>query len=122
MPFKMQWKRKTTRSGSKDSKVPSKMTIAPTKRCTATKRDGNRCSIDSNCSMFDAYGNLVCEPLKRGGSHCRFHMSLFENKLANTLRSCRVFYIDFETTGLDVLSFEILEIGVTEALEFFDSK
>ena len=44
-----------------------------------------------------------------------FHMSLFETRVAHVSGDVLVFYIDFETTGLNVLAAEVLEIGVTEA-------
>jgi hypothetical protein len=37
-----------------------------------------------------------------------FHMSLFETKAAAVCGDVLVFYVDFETTGLDVLAAEYL--------------
>ena len=119
MPFKMQWPIGTVGpTGEHEKILMNRPTTVPPKRCVATTRSGNRCSIDTASSMRDASDNLVCEPLRRGGPHCRFHMSLFENNPTTVFQECRVFYIDFETTGLNVLTSEILEIGVTEVRMF----
>ena len=84
-------------------------------RCGAVTRSGAQCAINAGSALRDSSGRLASEPLRRGGPHCMFHMSLFETKAAAVCGDVLVFYIDFETTGLDVLAAEVLEIGVTEA-------
>ncbi len=95
--------------------MPFRLLSASPARCGAVTRSGAQCAINAGSSLRDGSGKLVSEPLRRGGPHCMFHMSLFETKAAAVCGDVLVFYIDFETTGLDVLAAEVLEIGVTEA-------
>jgi len=68
--------------------------------------------------MKDSHG-LVCEPLKNGGKYCRLHLQLFCTR-PTYLEDSLLFYLDFESSGLDVLSDHIVEIGVLcETLECF---
>ena len=90
---------------------------ASVRRCEATTTRGTRCSIDASCKMRDRNGRLVAEPLLRGASQCGFHLLLVatnpaENVTANDLL---IVYLDFETTGLDALSDEIVEFGAVAA-------
>ena len=76
-------------------------------RCQALTRSGTRCTINAASALRDGSGKLVAEPLRRGGSHCMFHMSFFGARPASVCGDVLVFYIDFA---------EVLEIGVTEDL------
>ena len=82
-------------------------------QCTAQTKAGKRCGITTECSMKDSAGHLVCEPLRRGGKRCTFHLDIFAC-LATTVEDPIVFYLDFETTGLSVTHDHIVEIGVLE--------
>ena len=61
--------------------------------------------------MLDDRGRSVNEPLLLGARQCRFHLQLFCTKPAGNV-DCLLFYLDFETSGLEVLSHHIVEIGV----------
>ena len=51
--------------------------------------------------MRDENGSLVAEPLRRGGSHCRFHARSFVARPVEELApKAVVVFLDFETTGL----------------------
>ena len=58
-------------------------------------------------------GMLVGLPLLRGGSHCMFHAQIFNAGPAE-MRDPMIFYLDFETDGLDVLGNSIVEIGLLQ--------
>ena len=81
-------------------------------QCTGVTRAGRRCGITSETSrLLDDRGHNVNEPLLLGARHCRFHLQLFCTKPAGNV-DCLLFYLDFETSGLEVLSHHIVEIGV----------
>ena len=61
--------------------------------------------------MLDDRGRSVNEPLLLGARQCRFHLQFFCTKPATNV-DCLLFYLDFETTGLDVLVHPIVEIGM----------
>ena len=69
------------------------------------------CTIRSDCNVKDSGGRAVAEPLRRGGTHCIFHATLFCSKPA-TATDALLFYLDLETTGLNIGSDEIVEFGV----------
>ena len=92
--------------------------IANEVQCTGTTRQGRRCSITSGSHMTDQHGRCVSEPLKRGGDKCLLRMDLFAVCPSGPLPdqdALAVFYLDFESTGLDVFNDQIVEIGVVEA-------
>ena len=81
-------------------------------QCTGVTRAGRRCGITSETSrLLDDRGHNVNEPLLLGARHCRFHLQLFCTKPSGN-GDCLLFYLDFETSGLDVLGHHIVEIGV----------
>ena len=81
-------------------------------QCTGVTRAGRRCGITSETSrLLDDRGNNVNEPLLLGARHCRFHLQLFCTKPADNV-DCLLFYLDFETSGLDVIGHHIVEIGM----------
>ena len=61
--------------------------------------------------MTDSSGRAVAEPLRRGGARCIFHATLFCSTPA-TATDALLFYLDLETTGLNIGSDEIVEVGV----------
>ena len=81
-------------------------------QCTGVTRAGRRCGITSEASrMLDDRGRSVNEPLLLGARQCRYHLQPFCTKPAGNV-DCLLFYLDFETSGLEVLSHHIVEIAV----------
>jgi len=81
-------------------------------QCTGMTRAWRRCGITSETSrMLDDRGRSVTEPLLLGARQYRFHLQLFCTKPAS-YEDCLLFYFDFETSGLDVVGYHIVEIGV----------
>ena len=75
-----------------------------------------RCSITSESKLTTDLGKLACAPLLRGSQRCLFHTDIFNGLPVQKTFDARVFYLDFETTGLDVLSESIVEIGLLDGL------
>ena len=61
--------------------------------------------------MKDPQGNLICEPLKNSSSYCKLRLRVFCTKPVS-VEDPSLFYLDFETSGLNVLQDHIVEIGV----------
>ena len=88
---------------------------APPVQCQAVTRAFRRCSITSASDFRDGQGRLVAEPLRRGGPTCLLHMNLFSSVAAPpSPAGFMIFFIDLETSGLDVLNDEVLELALTE--------
>ena len=83
--------------------------------CSAFTKAKRRCSITSESKLTTETGKLACEPLLRGSRHCLFHTEIFNGHPSQVPAEARVFYLDFETTGLDVLSEHIVEVGLLDA-------
>ena len=87
-------------------------------QCQGTTKRGARCSLTSISKIRDERGRLVAEPLRRGGSYCRFHARPFVARAMeerDQAESAMIVFLDFETTGLDVTKDEIVEIGALDA-------
>ncbi len=80
-------------------------------QCAGQTRAGKRCSITGDCNMKDASGAFIAEPLKNGASCCKLHLRIFCARPAR-VEDPLLLYLDFETTGLDILRDHIVEIGV----------
>ena len=81
-------------------------------QCEAATRSGSRCSITAASRLRDSYGRLAAAPLTRGGRHCAFHTPTFAHApVHRPVGDVVVVYIDLETSGLDVLADEILEVA-----------
>ena len=64
--------------------------------------------------MVDALsGKLVSEPLTRGGCHCLYHAVYFCTR-AIAVPDAVVVFLDLETSGLGILTDNIVEIGVVD--------
>ncbi len=86
---------------------------AAVSRCSAVTKAGQRCSITATAQLRDSRGELVAEPLRCGGKHCRYHLCLFQVEPAALPTRCLlVLFLDFETTGLSLVSDEIVEVGL----------
>ena len=84
-------------------------------QCEANTKAGSRCTITATSTFKDVHGRCAAEPLRRGGRKCAFHLELFCTLPMRLHQSdfC-IFWLDFETSGLDVLRDEILEVALTE--------
>ena len=80
-------------------------------QCTALTRAGKRCGITAESRMVDDRGHKVNEPLLLGALQCRLHLQLFCTRPAKVDDDLLV-YLDFETSGLDILEHYIVEIGM----------
>ena len=85
-------------------------------QCIAFFKAKRRCSISSECKFTTDFGKLACAPLLRGSQRCLFHTDIFNGLPVQNPFDARVFFLDFETTGLDVLSESIVEIGLLDGL------
>ena len=90
---------------------PSSNASHDNRQCAGTTKDGRRCSITTKSTMTNVFGKLVCEPLRRGGTHCLFHIVLFHTVPCRADNGVLVF-LDLETTGLSLYDDQIVEIGV----------
>ena len=62
--------------------------------------------------MRDRNGQLVAEPLARGCAKCRLHLELLATApVVLPSREALLVHVDLETTGLNPLEGEIVEIG-----------
>ena len=86
------------------------------KQCATFTKAKKRCSITTESKLATDAGKLAAEPLRRGGRHCLFHAQIFNTIPARVPPDAKVFYLDFETTGLDVLSESIVEIGLLDEM------
>ena len=84
---------------------------APT-QCEGIARTGRRCSITSHSKLRDGEGRLVAAPLQFGGRYCLFHANVFSTRKAYPEGRTLTFFLDFETTGLDVVQDSIVEVGI----------
>ena len=85
-------------------------------RCAGVTRKGIQCSIDSCSRLTDERGRLVAEPLRLGGSYCRFHARPFVTRCVEHFDGPAIlFFLDLETTGVDVASDQIVELACIHA-------
>ena len=82
------------------------------KQCCGMCVSGKRCSITSRSNLKDKFGNVVATTLQ-SSDYCLFHLELFRPVLLEN--NARVFYLDFETSGLSVSADNIVEIGLLES-------
>ena len=82
------------------------------RRCDGVAAHGGRCSIDASSKMRDRNGHLVAEPLAKGCAKCRLHLELLATAPVELpTREALLVHVDLETTGLNPLEDEIVEIG-----------
>ena len=82
-------------------------------QCEGITRTGRRCAVTAKSDFRDGAGRLISEPLRQGSRVCLFHLELFCTEPVFDASSFIVFFLDLETSGLDVLHDEVLEIAVT---------
>ena len=90
------------------------MVLRLPKRCAGIIRNGRRCSIESSSKLCGEDGKLLAGPLIHGADCCRAHLELFCTDALATPDSEPpiLFFLDFETTGLDVMKDQVVEFGV----------
>ena len=81
------------------------------KQCRGICASGKRCSITSRSTLKDKFGHIVAATLQ-SSHYCLFHLELFRPALLE--KNARIFYLDFETSGLGVCTDNIVEIGLLE--------
>ena len=82
-------------------------------QCEGITRAGRRCAVTAKSDFRDGAGRLVSGPLRLGSRVCLFHLELFCTEPVSDPSDFIVFFLDLETSGLDVLHDEVLEIAVT---------
>ena len=82
-------------------------------QCEGITRAGRRCAVTAKTDFRDGAGRLVAEPLRQGSRVCLFHLELFCTVPVSAPDDFVVFFLDLETSGLDVLHDEVLEIAIT---------
>ena len=82
-------------------------------QCCGVTRAGRRCSILSTSLLVDrTTGRLAALPLRRGSQFCTFHAKHLCIRSVNfPVQLPHVFFLDLETTGLDPLTCNIVEIA-----------
>ena len=80
-------------------------------QCKGTTRRGQRCSLTSTKPFLDVDGKDVTLPLKLGCGYCLMHLPMLV-ATPRRVTDALMFYMDFETSGLDVLNDHIVEIGL----------
>ena len=80
-------------------------------QCCGYAASGKRCSIVAGSQAKDRCGRRAAQSLEYGGKQCLFHLELFHSSV---VEDARVFYLDFETSGLDLGLDSIVEIGLLE--------
>ena len=97
--------------------VNTSVTTFTAVRCCAITRAGHRCSISSTSHCRDQRtGRLAARPLQQGSRHCLFHARPFCRVDENLLRFQSsqppvIIYFDLETTSLDPVTTNIIEVG-----------
>ena len=80
-------------------------------QCKGITRRGSRCSINSAKAVIGNEGHDLAAPLRAGCSYCRAHLpSLVAKPCA--VEDALIFFLDFETSGLDIFSDHIVEFGL----------
>ena len=82
-------------------------------QCEGITRAGRRCAVTTKSDFRDSAGRLVAGPLRQGSRVCLLHLELFCTEVVSARDDFIVFFLDLETSGLDVLHDEVLEIAVT---------
>ena len=82
-------------------------------QCEGITRAGRRCAVTAKSDFRDSAGRLVAGPLREGSRVCLLHLEFFCTEPVSAPDDFIVFFLDLETSGLDVLHDEVLEIAVT---------
>ena len=80
-------------------------------QCHGVTRRGSRCGISSRSSFVGGDGRDLAWPLRHGCDYCLVHLQAMVSTPC-TVAEALVFYIDFETSGLDIFKDHIVEVGL----------
>ena len=86
-------------------------------RCAGLTSKGKQCKITTDSTLRDdRCGSVLASELLRGGGRfCSFHAKLFETCVYDVRNQhAHVFFIDLETTGLDVARSYIVEFAAVD--------
>ena len=85
----------------------------PATQCCGVTRAGRRCLISSTSLLVDRTRNILAAlPLRRGSQFCTFHAKHLCTRTAKfPVQLPHIFFLDLETTGLDPLTCNIVEIA-----------
>ena len=81
------------------------------KQCKGITRRGSRCSINSGKAVIGNEGQDLAAPLRAGCEYCRAHLPTLVAKPCQ-VEDALIFFLDFETSGLDIFSDHIVEFGL----------
>ena len=98
----------------RSSHVVSASDSLEARQCRGTTLRGVRCSISSKSKFASKDGRDLALPLRRGCDYCFAHLPVLVTCQTewDASTSVLVFYLDFETSGLDIFSDHIVEIGI----------
>ena len=82
---------------------------APAQCCGFAASSCKRCSVVAGSHVKDKCGRRAALPLELGAKQCLFHLELFHLAV---VEEALIFYLDFETSGLDLGLDSIVEIGL----------
>jgi hypothetical protein len=101
------------RRRSRISTVLQRFEDASVPQCEGITRAGRRCTVTAKSDFRDSVGRLVAGPLRQGSRVCLLHLELFCTEHVSAPEDFLVFFLDLETSGLNVLHDEVLEIALT---------
>lgn len=80
--------------------------------CAGLTRKGTRCSFTNASGLAGGKERLMADPLRLGGMYCRFHAQPFVAQgLLHFEVPALLFFLNLETTGVDVASDQIVELA-----------
>ena len=84
------------------------------RQCLGTTLRGVRCSISSTSKFAGKDGRDLALPLRRGCDYCLAHLPVLvtEQTAWDASTDVLLFYLDFETSGLDIFADHIVEFGM----------
>ena len=84
------------------------------RQCLGTTLRGVRCSISSASKFAGKDGRDLALPLRRGCDYCLAHLPVLatEQTAWDASTDVLLFYLNFETSGLDIFADHIVEFGM----------
>ena len=81
------------------------------RRCKGTTKRGVQCSFSTSSTFQDKDGYDVAAPLRHGCDFCRIHLPILALETPE-VTDVVFFFLDFETSGLDIFTDHIVEFGL----------